>query len=252
MVDAFSASDRTGAAITGTSSQSLLGAAITLPQAAMGIDAVFTASFTGTYLNNPAIPLAHNIDLDFVVNSTVVHRSRLYTIAANSLTRTVTADYEIILTESDTAIIKGHGTVSAAGNSGRDIADVTTTETATWDQAVDADIDIKATLSLLADLPTHSLTPLWFRMATLETVTIVLNEGGGSGGGGGGLTEITVADLPFEVELVIQWDGTAYGAVPTGVSPFKSLVYRGPVQPNGVNAPAYRGSIDVWDDTSNA
>ncbi len=245
MVDAFSASDRTGTPITGTTSSSLLGTTVTLPQTAMGIDAVFTASFTGTYLNNPAIPVPHNIDLDFVVNGNVVHRARLYTIAANSLTRTVTADYEIILTESDTAIIKGHGTVSAAGNTGRDIADVTTTETAVWDQAVDADIDIQATLSLLADLPTHSLTPLWFRMATLETVTIVLNEGGGSGGGGPS-GPITLADLPTEVELVLTWNGTAYPTRPTGLG-FKGFVYRGPVEPNGVNSPGGPLGVDIVD-----
>ncbi len=259
MVDAFSVSDRTGTAITGTTSQSLLGTTITLPQTAMGIDAVFTASWTGTYLNHPAVAAPHDLDLDFVVNGTVVHRLRTYSIASNSLTRTVTGDYEITLTEADTAIIKGHGVVSAAGNTGQDFRTQTTTAAGVaWDQATDADIDIRGTLSLLADLPTHSLTPVLFRMATQETVTIIINETTGSGGGGPGLVtiepgDIGLEDLPAGSMVYVDWGGTAYAARPTLVgTTAHRVVYTGPVAPNGVNSPGGPGPSDLWFDTSGA
>ncbi len=240
MADPFVYSDRTGTAITGTTSQSLLGASLSIPTASLAVDTEFQALGAATYLNNTGS--SHNIDLDLYANGNLIHRSRMYTIAANSLTRSVRAEYSLVVTESNTCMVTSKASTSAAGNTGEDIRNVSTVEVAeTFDISAAVTLDWKATLSGTSDLATHSLTPYFFRMNTLGTFTVIVGSGPSD-----------PIDLPYINQLgyVCLWLGSAYQTRPA--LPFQVMTYVGPVEPNGVNSPGGPSSLDVWVDSSGA
>jgi len=240
MADPFVYSDRTGTAVTGTSSQTLLGETLTIPTTALEVDTEFQSLFAGTYHNDTTT--FHTVNLDLTANGSLIHRSPLTAIAQNAThDYSIIADHNIIVTESNTAMVICRSRVSAAGGGGQDRRAVSTIEIAQpFDITAPVTLDLKATLSGVSDLATHSLTPHMFRMNTLGTFTVTV---------GGPSNPI---DLPFVDQLpyVCQWTGSAYNTRPT--LPYQVVIYTGPVEPNGVNSPGGPGANDIWYKTSGA